>query len=67
MIFLRFLLGNLIYIPTLRTFELKIFFSSTKIEKTLNFKFKKLLPDNIEKFFLLENNTKEKISICNWS
>ncbi len=63
LIFLRFLLGNLIYIPTLRTFELKIFFSSTKIEKTLNFKFKKLLPDNIEKFFLLKNNTKEKISL----
>ena len=62
LVFLRFILGRFFYIPTLLTFGKKNNFLSTKIEKSLNFKFKKLLPDNIEKFLSIKKNTKEKIN-----
>ena len=61
LVFLRIIFGKFFYVPTLLTFGKKNNFLSTKIEKSLNFKFKKLLPDNIEKFLSIKKNTKEKI------
>ena len=51
LVLLRAILGNFFYIPTLRTFRLRNTFQSTKIEELLGFKFKKLLPENVENFF----------------
>jgi len=62
LVLLRAILGNFFYIPTLRTFRLRNTFQSTKIEELLGFKFKKLLPENVENFFPKETNIKKKIN-----
>lgn len=62
LVLLRAILGNFFYIPTLRTFILRNNFQSTKIEELLGFKFKKLLPENVENFFPKETNIKKKIN-----
>lgn len=62
LVILRFLFGKFFYTPTLLTFGLNNYFLSTKIEKTLNFQLKKLLPDNVENFFSVKNNSKQKFS-----
>lgn len=59
---LRSVFGNFIYIPTLRTFVLKNIYLSTKIERVLNFKFKYLLPENIENFFSNKISLNKKIN-----